>query len=171
MLVLIIYTWKHTPYAVQPIPERPRELLKERDVKHYLSISGPSIVMVCADWWAYECIVILSSFLSVSAVAATAITYNYLFLVYQVPQGFQIGAVAVVGNIIGEEKEQLAKLMGLIVLCYATILSILSGLLTYFFSLQLTMVYTRDNDILFLVKNCMESLAFSLCFLGTAQAL
>ena len=65
MLFVVLWTWKMTPEAVSPIPKNPIESLRARHVKIYMGISVPSIVMLCADWWAYEGIVILAAFLSV----------------------------------------------------------------------------------------------------------
>lgn len=51
-------------------------------MKVYLGISGPSIVMLCAEWWAFEILVFLAAFISTGAVGSMAISYNYLTLVF-----------------------------------------------------------------------------------------
>ena len=171
MLFVISWTWKMTPEAVKPIPSNPIDLLKPRDIKVYLKISGPAIVMLCADWWAYECIVILSAFISIGAMGSMAISYNYLFLIYSIPCGFQIGAVAVIGNIIGEENEQLGKFMCLITFCYSSLLSIVIAILTYNYASQIAYAYTQDPDTFHLLNSCLKSLALPIGILGFALSL
>lgn len=114
MLFTMLYTWKMTVYEVKPLPSAPLSLLQTKDLKIYMGISGPSILMLCADWWAYEAIVIMAATISVGAVGSMAISYNYLFLIYSFPCGFQIGAVSVIGNVIGEENEQLGKVLSMV---------------------------------------------------------
>ena len=88
MLFVMLYTWKRSIYKVQPLPTNIRKLLNGTDVNIYMKISVPSIVMLCADWWAYESIVIMAAFISTAAVGSMAISYNYLFLIYSFPCGF-----------------------------------------------------------------------------------
>lgn len=171
MLFVVIWTWRMTPGAVKPIPLNPIDLLRPRHVKIYMGISIPSIVMLCADWWAYEGIVILSAFISVGAMGSMAISYNYLFLIYSIPCGFQIGAVAVIGNIIGEENERLGKFMCLITLGYSSLLTVLVGTLTYVYSREIANAYTQDPDTLAVLRYCLRSLAVSISLLGFALSL
>ena len=100
-----------------------------------------------------------------------AISYNYLFLIYSIPCGFQIGAVAVIGNIIGEENERLGKQMCLITLAYSSLLTVIVGALTYFYSREIALAYTQDPDTLALLRHCLRSLAVSISLLGFALSL
>ena len=102
---LTFYLWKFSENKLRPLPNSLVALLHPADVKEYLGISGPSIVLLCAEMWATELLLVLSTFLSVGQIGAAAISYNFYCLVYQFPYGFQIGAVAVIGNIIGEENK------------------------------------------------------------------
>ena len=138
MLFVIAYSWYRSDHPVRPIPRDLRALLKKADLGTYLSISGPSIVMLCADWWAYEGIVIMAASISVAAVGSMAISYNYLFLIYSFPCGFQIGAVSVIGNIIGEENESLGKLMCIIMVAYSSLISCALGAFTYGYALEIS---------------------------------
>ena len=88
MLFVMLYSWKRSEYKVKPIPRQYMNLLDPSEVMIYLEISIPSIIMLCADWWAYESIVIIAAFIGTAAVGAMAISYNYLFLIYSFPCGF-----------------------------------------------------------------------------------
>ena len=82
MMFVMIYSWKFSGYKVHPIPSRITSYLGKNEVSIYLGISGPSIVMLCAEWWAFEILVFLAAFISVGAVSAMAISYNYFTLMY-----------------------------------------------------------------------------------------
>jgi len=109
MVLVSLWCWRYTEYAVFPFPTNPRSLLKAHDLRIYLQIAGPSTLMCCAEWWAYESIVLIATFISVEAVGAMAISQNYIFMIYAFPDGFQKGTIGVIGNIIGEENAKLGK--------------------------------------------------------------
>ena len=77
MLFVMMYTWKKTEYKISPMPSDVRSLLNKPDLKLYLGISGPSIVMLCAEWWALEALTLMATLISVGAVGSMAISYNY----------------------------------------------------------------------------------------------
>ena len=82
MTFVMIYSWKYSGYEVNPIPQNVRHYLGKHEMKVYLGISGPSIVMLCAEWWAFEILVFLAAFISTGAVGSMAISYNYLTLIF-----------------------------------------------------------------------------------------
>lgn len=50
-----------TDRKINPFPHDPKSLLKKEDLKVYFDISLPSIVMLCAEWWAYEFMTIMAT--------------------------------------------------------------------------------------------------------------
>ena len=171
LLFVAGWAWKMTPEAVKPIPERPWELLRPADVKRHAEIGIPCLLMCCAEWWSYECLVILASMISVGATGAIAISYNYFSLIFQFPYGFQIGAVAVIGNLIGEANEQRGKAASMLVFVQATLLSILMGTLQYCNVESIAYAYTQDPDTVFLLERCLSSQAFAIVMLGPLLSL
>ena len=71
-----------------------------------------------------------------------------------------------IGNIIGEENEALGKKMCLITLIYSSLMTITIGILTYYYSYEIARAYTQDPDTLLLLRNCLQSLAFTISILG-----
>ena len=88
MIFVMIYSWKFSGRNIHPIPNEIKSYLGKNELKIYFGISGPSIVMLCAEWWAFEVLVFLAAFISVGAVSAMAISYNYFTLIFQFPSGF-----------------------------------------------------------------------------------
>ena len=66
-----------TAHPISPIPSGIISLFNKEDLKVYLGISGPSIVMLCAEWWSYAILTLMATFISVGAVSSMAISYNY----------------------------------------------------------------------------------------------
>ena len=81
MLFVMIYSWKFSGYNVNPIPYDICSYLGRHELSVYLGISGPSIIMLCAEWWAFEILVFIAAFISVGAVSSMAISYNYFILI------------------------------------------------------------------------------------------
>ena len=89
MVFLMCYSAFKLDYKVPILPQVGiKSLLRKNELKVYLGISGPSIVMLCAEWWAYEALTLLATQISVKAVGAMAISYNYQSLIFQFPFGF-----------------------------------------------------------------------------------
>ena len=82
MLFVVIYAWRFTIHRVRPLPSRPLLYLAKNDVKIYLSISLPSIIMLMAEWIGVEMIVAIAAGLSVEAVAAMSISYSFHNVIY-----------------------------------------------------------------------------------------
>lgn len=77
MLFVMLYSWKVSEYNINPVPRKIRKLLLKEDVKVYLSISVPSILMLMAEWIGIEFLIILAAQISVSALGAMSISYSY----------------------------------------------------------------------------------------------
>ena len=71
-----------TKHPISPIPSGIKALLNKDDLKVYLGISGPSVVMLCAEWWSYAILTLMATFLSIEAVSSMAISYNYQQLIF-----------------------------------------------------------------------------------------
>ena len=155
MTFLMCYSAFKLDCKIDMMPSNVRSLLRASDLKVYLGISGPSIIMLCAEWWAYEALTLMATLINVQAVGSMAISYNYQQLIFQFPFGFQIGATAVIGNVIGEENARLGKLLCLMTVIYSTVISTSLGCLTYTFSYQIGYAYTEDENTLESLDPCL----------------
>ena len=145
--------------------------LRYEDVKTYLAISGPSVVMLFGEWGAYDLLTVMSSMISVSALSAMSISANFFNLLLQFPYGFQMGIVAVVGNIVGEENERIGKFMGKIAFVQATLITCSIAWLTRAFRQEIATSFTSDEETVADLQDCLESLALATAILGSMQSL
>ena len=79
------------------------------DLGVYLKISLPNTIMMCAEWWAFELIIFMASFLSVEELDAQIILINLHYLFFTIPKGCQEAISTLVGNCIGKGDWLLGK--------------------------------------------------------------
>ena len=58
-----------------------------RSWSEYFRLSVPATVMICAEWWAFEIVVILSGILGVVEQGSTVILFNVCAQMYMIPLG------------------------------------------------------------------------------------
>ena len=88
VLILIIYCWKCSEYHIAPLPSNLSTLLNREDVKIYLSIGGPSVLMIMAEWLVVEVLIVMAASISMGAVGAMSVSYTYFNLIWAFPFGF-----------------------------------------------------------------------------------
>ena len=86
-ILVILYAWKFSKFPVSPIPRDIPSLLHKADVADYLRIGLPCIVMGMAEWCAAEILILIAASISVGAVGAMSICYNFYNLLYYFPYG------------------------------------------------------------------------------------
>jgi len=99
--------------------------MNAEDVKIYLSIGGPSILMLMAEWLSLEIVILMAASISMGAVGAMTVSYTYFNLIWAFPFGFQAAITATVGNHIGAGNEKAAKVTAAMGLVYCTLFTCL----------------------------------------------
>lgn len=157
---------------ISPIPGTSlSSLLHREDLRIYFGISVPSIAMLCAEWWAYEILVVMATQFGTSAVGAMAISFNYFGLMIQGPYGFHLGATAVLGNIVGEENERSGKILSIMTVAYSTLISTVSATGTYFYAREIATIYTWDEETIPVLTECLKSLSIAMATVGAVLSL
>ena len=75
----------------------------------YFHLAIPSMLMLCAEWWAFEIITIMSGYLGVDEQAVIVVLHNLSELIFMLMVGFQQAACISIGNSLGENRPKLAK--------------------------------------------------------------
>lgn len=65
-----------------------QNLLEWDEVKEYLWIGLPAMLMLCMEWWALEILCFSASFISTNALGAQTIAYNFYQLMFSIGFGF-----------------------------------------------------------------------------------
>ena len=167
-LLVTLYSWLILDYHVSPCPPSIRSLLQPEDLRLYLSISLPSMVMMMAEWISVELLIIMSGSISIGAVGAMSVSYAYFNLIYQIPYGIQAAITATVGNWIGEGNEKAAKLTALMGIMYSNFITSLVAYFTYAYAYEISTTYSSDIDTIALLVPVMKASAVAFLFNGFA---
>ena len=104
--------------------------------------------MVCAEWWAYQGLVILAGALGVLELASSIICLNLISMLYMIPMGIQESSTGLVGNCIGANNVPLAKSFFRIILSVTLTLLALTSVTTIFARNSVVLMFTDDTDLI-----------------------
>ncbi|XP_009628917.1 protein DETOXIFICATION 49-like [Nicotiana tomentosiformis] len=134
--------------------------------KTLLNLSIPSCISVCLEWWWYEIMILLCGLLlnPKANVASMGILIQTTSLIYIFPSSLSVGVSTRVGNELGANRPNQAKLAAIIGLCY----SFIFGLLALSFAILVRNIwasmYTQDQEIIALTSIILPIIG--LCELG-----
>jgi multidrug resistance protein, MATE family len=81
-------------------------------IKEYVCLGFPGMVMVCAEWWAYEILMVFASALGPDAITAQSLIFQLSNLTFMIPSCMGAATNILVGNALGASKQKLAIDMG-----------------------------------------------------------
>ena len=115
--------------------------------------------MLCAEWWAFEILTILSGIIGVNEQAANVVAFNVLAQVFMIPLGMQEASCAIIGIEIGANNVPLAKRYASVIstIAFCTIIGI--ALLLYYFSVSIAALFSEDPDVFNLTIKAIQILA------------
>ncbi|KAJ1416086.1 Multi antimicrobial extrusion protein [Sesbania bispinosa] len=134
--------------------------------KSLLNLAIPSCISVCLEWWWYEIMILLCGLLinPQATVASMGVLIQTTALIYIFPSSLSFGVSTRVGNELGAENPQKAKLAALVGLCFSFIL----GFSALSFAISVRKVwasmFTQDPQIIALTSMVLPIIG--LCELG-----
>ncbi|XP_059318777.1 protein DETOXIFICATION 49-like [Lycium ferocissimum] len=137
-----------------------------RGWKSLLDLAIPSCISVCLEWWWYEIMILLCGLLinPQATVASMGILIQTTALIYIFPSSLSFGVSTRVGNELGANRPNRAKLAAIIGLCTSFIL----GISALFFATMVRNVwakmFTQDQEIVKLTAMVLPIIG--LCELG-----
>uniref|UniRef100_A0A8C2JMX9 Solute carrier family 47 member 2.1 n=1 Tax=Cyprinus carpio TaxID=7962 RepID=A0A8C2JMX9_CYPCA len=76
----------------------------------FIRLAFPSMLMLCVEWWTYEIGGFLAGLISETELGAQSVVYELATIAYMFPLGFEVAASVRVGNALGAENTEQAKL-------------------------------------------------------------
>nr|XP_025888212.1 protein DETOXIFICATION 49-like isoform X2 [Solanum lycopersicum] len=131
-----------------------------------LNLAIPSCISVCLEWWWYEIMILLCGILinPQSTVASMGILIQTTSLIYIFPSSLSFGVSTRVGNELGANRPNRAKLAAIIGLCTSFVL----GISSLFFAILVRNIwakmFTHDQEIMKLTAMVLPIIG--LCELG-----
>lgn len=134
-----------------------------------VKLALPGMIMVEAEWLAFEIMTLLSSRFGSEYLAAQSVLATLATITYNIPFPMSIASSTRVANLIGAGLVDAAKIAAKVTFA----LSILVGLtnLTIFSSLRfhLPLLFTNDKDVIAIVAKALPVVAFTQVFDGLAS--
>ncbi|KAL4339248.1 hypothetical protein GQ457_08G028090 [Hibiscus cannabinus] len=134
--------------------------------KYLLNLSIPSCISVCLEWWWYEIMILLCGLLlnPQATVASMGILIQTTALIYIFPSSLSFGVSTRVGNELGANNPNKAKLAAIVGLSSSSVLGL--SALIFAISVRKTWatLFTQDPEIIALTSTVLPVLG--LCELG-----
>ena len=77
VFVAIYCNSSYPEHKIDPFGMFNLKLLNKSQVNEYLKISLPATVMLCAEWWSYEFLILMAASLGTVAIGSMSIAYNF----------------------------------------------------------------------------------------------
>ncbi|KAI9347474.1 mate-domain-containing protein [Pilaira anomala] len=117
----------------------------------FLKISIPSLLMITAEWWAFELSSLAASYLSTNDLAAQSILLTSASALYTIPFGISVAVSNRIGNALGEGNATKAKLSSRVAFVFAVIFGAMNS--TFFMCVRdrFGYIFTSDEEVVALV--------------------
>ncbi|KAE8710868.1 LOB domain-containing protein 24 [Hibiscus syriacus] len=134
--------------------------------KYLLNLSIPSCISVCLEWWWYEIMILLCGLLlnPQATVASMGILIQTTALIYIFPSSLSFGVSTRVGNELGANNPNKAKLAAIVGLSSSSVLGLSALVFAISVRKQWATMFTQDPEIIALTSMILPILG--LCELG-----
>ena len=114
----------------------------------FLRIGIPSMVAVCAEWWAFDVLQVFTIFVDKTAVAAFSVGMSLLVMLFSAALGVSVAASVLVGNALGANQPDKAQRYTKFILSLGAALAVLCTGFLWMFGRQVVELYTDDEDVI-----------------------
>lgn len=120
----------------------------------------PGLIMLEAEFLAFEILTLMASYLGTTALAAQSIGTTMASLTYQVPFAIGIASSTRIANYLGAGLAISAKKCTRVSLSFGLLISFFNFFTLYIFQFQIARLFTDDEDVIRTVTNVMWLVAF-----------
>ncbi|MBA0680599.1 hypothetical protein Goari_012289 [Gossypium aridum] len=134
--------------------------------KYLLNLSIPSCISVCLEWWWYEIMILLCGLLlnPQATVASMGILIQTTSFIYIFPSSLSFGVSTRVGNELGANNPNKAKIAAIVGLSSSSVLGFSAFVFTILIRKKWAAMFTQDPEIIALTSMVLPILG--LCELG-----
>jgi multidrug resistance protein, MATE family len=94
---------RHSTWPFHP------KLLDWDAMKVYLTVGVPSLISMCAEWWAFELLIVFAARVSDMQVTILSVCLSTTVMCFSVALGVSVAGSVCIGNALGDNKPQEAK--------------------------------------------------------------
>ncbi len=129
-------------------------------IRPVLSLGFAGMVSLAAEWWAWEIVGLVTSQLGVVALAAQSVLLVSSSVTYQLPFGASVATAVRVGNLLGANRPDEAKISSRVSLILSLAMGGLNSALFLIFRRQWGWLFSSDIEVITLVEHILPLLAF-----------
>ncbi|KAF4339156.1 hypothetical protein FBEOM_6976 [Fusarium beomiforme] len=133
-----------------------------------IRLALPGMIMVEAEWLAFEILTLLSSRFGPEYLAAQSVVTTITTLSYEIPFPMSIAASTRIANLIGAGLVEPAKMTGVVAFVAACIIGMFNLTIYTTMRYQLPLLFTKDSDVIDLVAAVMPIVSVMQVFDGLA---
>ncbi|KAF5019210.1 hypothetical protein F66182_8784 [Fusarium sp. NRRL 66182] len=133
-----------------------------------IRLALPGMIMVEAEWLAFEILTLLSSRFGPEYLAAQSVITTITTLSYEIPFPMSIAASTRIANLIGAGLVEPAKMTGIVAFAAACIIGMFNLCLYTTLRYQLPLLFTKDEDVIELVATVIPIVSVMQIFDGLA---
>ncbi|KAG7191296.1 ethionine resistance protein [Scheffersomyces spartinae] len=123
-------------------------------------LAVPGLIMLEAEFLAFEILTLMASYLGTTALAAQSIGTTMASLTYQVPFAIGIASSTRIANYLGAELPYSAKKCTRVSLSFGLVISFVNFFALYIFQYQIARLFTDDEGVIRTVTSVMWLVAF-----------
>jgi multidrug resistance protein, MATE family len=128
-----------------------------------VNLATAGLVMLVAEWLAFEMLTLVASYLSGAHLAAQSVLSTIAGLTYQLPFSVSVAASTRVANLIGATLSDAAKVSATVALCGAFLIGFVNSAVLYGMRNILPRLFTSDEEVAALVVQTLPiCIAFQL---------
>lgn len=116
-------------------------------MRQFLEVGIPSMIAVCAEWWAFEVLDIVAASISVHDVAAVNLVLTIGSLYFSVALSIAVASSVLVGNALGENRPALARQFAINGLLIAQVINFVDTAALIFFRREIAGLFTHDERL------------------------
>jgi MATE family multidrug resistance protein len=121
----------------------------------FLKLSIPSLLMITAEWWAFELSSLAASYLSTTDLAAQSIVLTTVSATYTIPFGISVAASNRIGNTLGDSNAKRASIASMVSLGFAVVFGFLNSAFFMMTRSRFGFLFTSDKEVVALVSEIM----------------
>lgn len=119
--------------------------------KNFMQLGLPGIIMICAEWSAFEIMGLAASYFGTTSLATHSVIMTITNLFYMVPLGVGIAASNRLGNLLGESKPNHCKLSAYCSLVISSLFALINTLILIIFKSSFATFFTNDKKVIKMV--------------------
>ncbi|KAG9304309.1 hypothetical protein G9A89_019871 [Geosiphon pyriformis] len=126
-----------------------------QDWNSFLRLAFPSVLMVCAEWWAFELVTFAAGYLGPLALATQSVVLTTASLVYQIPFGIAVSTSNRIGNFLGAGLPGRAKMTAKMSLALSVISALCNSSILFGFRNHWGYLFSNDAEVIVMVASIL----------------